>query len=103
MTRALPEELWGSHIFWKRWGSCPLEVQLEALVPFCDQLLQSCLTLFDTMDCNPPGSAVHGILQAGILEWVAISSSRGSFRPRTPGLSQMGLPSGPFLLDRRCV
>ena len=35
------------------------------------------------MDCNLPGSSVHGILQARILEWVAISFSRGSFRPRT--------------------
>ena len=37
---------------------------------------------FDPMDCSPPGSSVHGILQAGILEWVAISFSRGSSRPR---------------------
>ena len=43
---------------------------------------QSCLTLWDPMDCSPPGSSVHGILQAGILEWVAISSSRGSSQPR---------------------
>ena len=34
------------------------------------------------MDCSPPGSSVHGILQARILEWVAISFSRASFRPR---------------------
>ena len=34
--------------------------------------------LCDPMDCSPPGSSVHGILQAGILEWVAISFSRGS-------------------------
>ena len=34
------------------------------------------------MDCNPPGSSGHGILQARILEWVAISFSRGSSRPR---------------------
>ena len=34
------------------------------------------------MDYNPPGSSVHGILQAGILEWVPISSARGSSRPR---------------------
>ena len=40
------------------------------------------LTLYDPMDCSPPGSSVHGILQARILEWVAISSSRGSFWPR---------------------
>ena len=38
----------------------------------------SCLTLCDHMDYSPPGSSVHGILQARILEWVAISSSRGS-------------------------
>ena len=35
---------------------------------------QSCLTLCNPMDCNPPGSSVHRILQAGILEWVAIHS-----------------------------
>ena len=38
--------------------------------------------LCDPMDCSVPGSSVHGILQARILEWVAISSSRGSSRPR---------------------
>ena len=43
---------------------------------------QSCLTLCDPMDWSPPGSSVHGILQAKILEWVAISFSRGSSRPR---------------------
>ena len=39
---------------------------------------QSCPTLCDPMDHSPPGSPVHGILQARILEWVAISFSRGS-------------------------
>ena len=34
---------------------------------------QLCLTLYDSMDCCPPGSSVHGILQTRILEWVAIS------------------------------
>ena len=34
------------------------------------------------MDCSPPGSSVHGIFQERILEWVAISFSRKSFRPR---------------------
>ena len=42
----------------------------------CAQSLQSCLTLFNSMDCSPPGSSVHGILQARVLEWVAISFSR---------------------------
>ena len=41
-----------------------------------------CLTLFDPMDCSLPGSSVHGILQATILEWVAVPSSRGSSWPR---------------------
>ena len=45
---------------------------------------QSCLTLCNPMDCSPPGSPVHGILQARILEWVAISFSRGFFQPRDP-------------------
>ena len=43
---------------------------------------QLCLTLCDPMDCSPPSSSVHGILQARILEWVAIPFSRGSFQPR---------------------
>ena len=43
---------------------------------------QSCLTLCNPMDCSPPGSSVHGILWARILEWVAISFSRGSSQPR---------------------
>ena len=43
---------------------------------------QSCLTLCDPMDCSPPGSSVHEILQARILEWVAMPSSRGSSQPR---------------------
>ena len=44
--------------------------------------LQSCQTLCDPMDCSPPGSSVHGVLQARILEWVAVPSSRGSSWPR---------------------
>ena len=46
------------------------------------EVAQSCLTLCDPMDCSLPGSSVHGILQARTLEWVAISFSRGSSRPR---------------------
>ena len=48
----------------------------------CVLVTQSCLTLCDPVDCSPPGSSVHGILQARILEWVAISSSMGSSQPR---------------------
>ena len=44
--------------------------------------VQSCPTLWDPMDCSPPGFSVHGILQARILEWIAISFSRGYSQPR---------------------
>ena len=43
---------------------------------------QLCPTLYDPVDCSAPGSSVHGISQARTLEWVVISSSRGSPRPR---------------------
>ena len=43
---------------------------------------QSCPILYDPVDCSPPGSSVHGTLQARILEWAAIAFSRGSFQPR---------------------
>ena len=43
---------------------------------------QSCLTVGDPTDCSLPGSSVHGILQARILEWVAMPSSRGSSQAR---------------------
>ena len=43
---------------------------------------QSCPTLCNPVDCGPPGSSVHGIFQARILEWVAISFSRGPSWPR---------------------
>ena len=47
-----------------------------------ERVAQSCLTLCNPMDYSPGGSSVHGILQARILEWVAIPFSRGSSRPR---------------------
>ena len=46
------------------------------------EVAQSCLTLCDPMDCSLPDSSVHGIFQARVLEWVAISFSRKSSRPR---------------------
>ena len=48
----------------------------------CAKSLQSCPSLWDPMDCSPPGSSVHGILQARTLEWVVMPSSRGSSRLR---------------------
>ena len=49
------------------------------------------------MDCSPPGSSVHGILQARIVEWVAISSSRGSSKPRDR--TQVSHMAGRFLIS----
>ena len=46
------------------------------------EVAQLCLTLCDPMDCSLPGSPVHGIFQAIVLEWIAISFSSGSSRPR---------------------
>ena len=46
------------------------------------EVAQLCLTLCDPMDYSPPGSSIHGIFQARVLEWVAISFSRGSSWPR---------------------
>ena len=46
------------------------------------EVSQSCVTLCDPMDCSLPGSSTHGILQARVLEWVAISFSRGSSQSR---------------------
>ena len=46
------------------------------------EVAQSCPTVCNPMDCSPPGSSVHGIFQARVLEWVAISFSRGSSQPR---------------------
>ena len=58
--------------------------------------LQSCLILWDLMDYSPPDFSVHGILQARILEWVAIFSSRGS---SDPGMEPTSLVS-PALVGR---
>ena len=58
---------------------------------------QSCPTLCDPMDCSLPGSSVHGILQARILKWVAMPSSRASSRPRY--WSQVSCSAGGSLLS----
>ena len=49
-------------------------------------ITQSCPTLRDPTDCSPPGSSAHGTLQARILEWVAMPSTRGSSQPTDPTL-----------------
>ena len=68
----------------------------------CAQLIQSCLTICNPMDCSRPGSSVQGILQTKILEWVAMPSSRGSSQPemepeslKSPALAGGSLPAVP--------
>ena len=62
--------------------ACHTPVTLGHACVLDAKLLRSCLTLCDPMDYSLPGSAVHGILQARILEWVATLFYRGSSRPR---------------------
>ena len=63
------------------------------------EVAQSCPTLCDPMDCSLSGSSVHGIFQARVLEWIAISFSRGSSQPgNEPGSTTLqadALPSEP--------
>ena len=62
---------------------------------------QSCLTLCNSMDCSPPGFSVHGVLQARILEWVAISSvgdlPNPGIKPMSPELQGDSLPLSTYL------
>ena len=64
----------------------------------CAQLLLSCLTLSDPMDLSQLGSSVHGILQARVLDWIAIPFSGDlpdlEIEPRSPALQADSLPSG---------
>ena len=54
------------------------KIYMSILMCLHTKSFQSCVTLCDPMDCSPPGSPVRRSLQARILEWVAIPSSRGS-------------------------
>ena len=63
---------------------------------------QLCLSLCDSMDCSLPGSSVHGILQARILEWVAIPFSKVSSQPRDQSwvscMTDRFLPPDPIIM-----
>ena len=52
-----------------------MKLSFKVMCVLCAQL---CPALWDPMNCSPPGSSVHGVFQARVLEWVAISYSRGS-------------------------
>ena len=79
--------VWGKSP-WQRDEVClsPDQISLSNVIPSLfseseSEVAQSCPTLFDPMYCSLPGSSVHGILQARIPEWIAISFSRGSSQP----------------------
>ena len=71
----------------KIWTPCSLLpwLTITHLSCVCEHI-QSCPALCNPMDCSPPGSSVHGILQVGILEWIAIPFSRGSSLGLNQGL-----------------
>ena len=77
---------------------CSIHIFVIINIPACvhAKSLQSCPTLCDSMDSNPPGSSVHGIFQTSILEWVAFSSSKGSSQS---GIKPMS-PAAPALAGR---
>ena len=63
------------------------------------KLLQSCLTIFDPMDCSMPGSSVHGISQAKIPEWMAIFFSPGELPHPGIKLTSPALAGGFFTTE----
>ena len=79
VLHSICQQIWKIHQWpqvWKSQFSLQCQRMLKVLVT------QLCPTPCDPMDCSPPGSSVHEIFQARILEWVAISFSRGSSQPR---------------------
>ena len=73
--------------WWLRTEICSYEIEgrryiMHTIPQSESEVAQSCLTLCDPMDCSLPGFPVHGIFQARIPEWVSISFSRRSSRPR---------------------
>ena len=78
VSRRGSKEIQKRMVLWKPRKVGILRVKSEVKV----SVAQLCLTLSNPMDSSPPGSSVHGILQARILEWLAIPFFRGTFQPR---------------------
>ena len=84
-VQSLQNKLWGQKLIKWNLPSSKEKVSLtlkSSVTQKKSETTQLCPTLCDPMGCSLPGSSVHGILQARILEWIAISSSRGSSWPR---------------------
>ena len=73
-----PDELWSMGLQRVRHDGVTEKVKVKVKV----KVAQPCLTCCNPMDCSLPGSSVNGIFQAIVLEWIAISFSRGSSQPR---------------------
>ena len=118
------EQSWRTRIFWfqnlcnktaviKTWWPWSKDRQtkwIELRIQKCSHMcvlhaksLQSCLTMCDPTDCSPPGFSVHGILQARILEWVAISFSKGSSRSRDRSCVSSVSWTGRWILTTRAT
>ena len=80
------------------WWDCKM-VHIWNIENSTSEVTQSCPTLCDPIDCSLSGSSIHGIFQARMLEWIAISFSRGSSQPKnrtgSPTLQADALPSEP--------
>ena len=92
---------WATELNWTKSVLCIYELSLctQVCVKVKVKMLvtQWCLTLCDLMDCSPPGSSVHGISQAEILEWVAISFSNAwKWKVRVKLLSRVQLLATPW-------
>ena len=98
--------------FFQHWLSIQNLCSEKLCCPLCCYSLvaNSCPTLWDLIDCSPPGFSVCGISQAGVLEWIVISFSRGIFPTRRLNpcllhwqgslpLSHQGSPSGVLLTN----
>ena len=85
-----------THNFFSRKEKGKKILSYECIIPSVSSVTHLCPTLLRFHGCSPARSSVHGILQARILEWVAIPFSRGSFQPRTepryPALKADSLP-----------
>ena len=84
MKANLKFQIWNTRDCGIEWKITYIYVYMHA------KSLQLCTALCNPMDCSPPGSTVHGTLQARILEWVATSSSRGYSQPWDPTHRQVG-------------
>ena len=79
-----------SSVLWCFWKQRSYAHDTDSAVDFnnclracvCTKLLRSCLILCEPVNCSPPGSSVHGSLQARVLEWAAKLPSRGSSQPK---------------------